>query len=77
MTVTIDELKERVAQNYDACLICDELGGWLMYRHGEKRYEAAVLDTILLHHEGRLTYTSYMESGVEMLDIQIAPTEDQ
>jgi len=25
MTVTIDELKERVAQNYDVCLICDEL----------------------------------------------------
>ncbi len=23
--VTIEELKERVAQNYDVCLICDEL----------------------------------------------------
>ena len=60
---------------FNLCLVA--LGGWFMYRHGEKRYEAAVLDTILLHHEGRLTYTSYMESGAEMLDIQIAPTEDQ
>ncbi len=23
--ITIEELKERVAQNYDVCLICDEL----------------------------------------------------
>ena len=23
--VTIEELKERVSQNYDVCLICDEL----------------------------------------------------
>jgi hypothetical protein len=25
MTITLEELKERVAQNYDVCLICDEL----------------------------------------------------
>jgi len=59
---------------FNLCLVV--LGGWFMYRHGEKRYEAAVLDTILMHHEGRLTYKAYMESGVEMLDIQIAPMED-
>ncbi len=23
--ITLEELKERVAQNYDVCLICDEL----------------------------------------------------
>jgi DNA-binding Xre family transcriptional regulator len=25
MTITLIELKEKVAQNYDVCLICDEL----------------------------------------------------
>jgi len=25
MTITIEELKDRVAQNYDVCLLCDEL----------------------------------------------------
>jgi hypothetical protein len=57
-------------------LILILVGAYTMYKYGEKRYESAVLDTILLHHEGRLTYKAYMESGVEMLDIQIAPMED-
>ena len=25
MTLTLEELKDRIAQNYDVCLICDEL----------------------------------------------------
>ena len=52
------------------------IGGYLLHRHGEERYERGILDGILMHHEGRLTYKSYQEGDVEMLDIQIAPMED-
>jgi len=52
------------------------IGGYLLHIHGEKRYERGILDGILMHHEGRLTYTAYLENGTEMLDIQIAGDEE-
>ena len=52
------------------------IGGFLLYRYGESKYERGILDGILMHHEGRLTYTTYQEDGVEMLDVQIQELEE-
>jgi len=56
------------------CMIT--LGCLIIWKHGESKYERGILDGILLHHEGRLTYTTYQEDGVEMLDVQIQELEE-
>jgi len=53
------------------------IGGYLLYRYGEDKYDRGILDGILMHHEGRLTYTTYQENGTEMLDIQIQEIEEE
>ena len=51
-------------------------GWYLMKTHGEKEFEAGMVEGVLMHNEGRLTYKTYTEDGVEMVDIRIKPYED-
>ena len=42
----------------------------------KRAYNEGFLDAIHLHHEGRLTYDSYLdEEGIEMLNIEVKPYE--
>jgi len=52
------------------------MGWYLLVRNGEREYEAGVLEAVQLHSEGRLTYVSYREDGIEMLEIKVEPYED-
>lgn len=54
------------------------VGGWyLLKTHGEKEYEAGIMEGIQMHNSGRLTYKSYFDDeGMEMLDIKIKEYED-
>jgi len=51
-------------------------GGFASYLYSNHRYERGIIDAIQLHNEGRLTYKSYMEGEVEMIDIRIKPDEE-
>jgi hypothetical protein len=55
------------------------IGGWvILRRHGDKEYGDGITDAVQLHHEGKLTYTSYLaDEGHEMLDIKIQGTGDE
>lgn len=59
---------------WSICMIV--IGGIILWKYGESKYERGILDGILMHHEGRLTYTAYLEDGTEMLDIQIQELEE-
>jgi len=59
---------------WSICMIV--IGGIILWKYGESKYERGILDGILMHHEGRLTYTTYQEDGVEMLDVQIQELEE-
>ncbi len=51
------------------------LGAWYTYWSNGKAYDRGLIDAIKMHHEGRLTYKSYSEDGVEMLDLRIEPED--
>ena len=43
----------------------------------KRAYEKGITTAVLLHREGRLKYKDYDdEDGVGMVDIQIAPTDE-
>ena len=50
---------------------------FLLQRHGEKEYQQGITEGIIMHSQGRLTYTTYLsENEEEMIDIVIAPEEE-
>jgi len=51
------------------------VGGIASYYYGEDKYGKGILDGIQMHNSGRLTYTTYMEDGQEMLKIDIKEEE--
>ena len=61
---------------YLLLLLMAGVGAFGSYVYGNHKYERGVIDAIHMHNEGRLTYESYMEDGVEMIDIRIEPYED-
>jgi len=54
------------------------IAGAVMIKYqGTKSYEKGVREAVLMHREGRLTYSDYVDDdGVTMVDIQIEPIED-
>ena len=52
-------------------------GALLIWYQGTKSYDKGIREAVLMHREGRLTYSDYIDDdGVTMVDIQIAPIED-
>ena len=48
------------------------LGLFLGWRHGSKCYDRGITDAVLLHHNGRLQYTTYLDdNGSKMVNIEI------
>ncbi len=53
------------------------LGAGAIYFTHKRAYEKGITTAVLLHRNGRLTYTDYNdEAGERMVDIQIAPEEE-
>ena len=53
------------------------LGAGAIYLTHKRAYEKGITTAVLLHRNGRLTYTDYNdEDGEGMVDIQIAPEEE-
>jgi hypothetical protein len=52
------------------------LGVLMIWYQGTKSYDKGMTEAVLLHREGRLTYSDYVdERGVTMVDIQIEPKD--
>ena len=50
------------------------IGAFLTWRHGVKCYDKGITDAVLLHRNGRLTYTSYLDdNGAQKVSIEIEP----
>ena len=48
------------------------LGLFLAWRHGAKCYDRGITDAVLLHHNGRLQYNTYLDdNGSKMVNITI------
>ena len=48
------------------------IGAFLAWRYGVKCYDKGTTDAVLLHQNGRLTYTTYLDdNGAEMMNIEI------
>ena len=48
------------------------LGLFLAWRHGSKCYDRGITDAVLLHHNGRLQYNTYLDdNGSRMVNIEI------
>jgi len=53
------------------------LGALLIWYQGTKAYDKGIREAVLMHREGRLTYSDYVDDrGVTMVDIQIEPIDD-
>ncbi len=54
------------------------VGAGFIYFTNKRAYEKGIIDAIQLHRTGRLEYHEYYdERGEKMLDIEIAPKEDE
>jgi hypothetical protein len=54
------------------------LGAVAIYFTYKKAYDKGITTAILLHRNGRLKYKDYYdENGEKMVDIEIAPLEDE
>jgi hypothetical protein len=52
-------------------------GAGFVWWSNKRAYEKGITTAVLLHREGRLKYKDYDdEDGVGMVDIQIAPTDE-
>lgn len=60
---------------YLAVFIMVGVGAYVSWKYGEQEYNNGLVDAVQLHNEGVLTYDSYEEDGVEMIDIKIKPQE--
>jgi hypothetical protein len=48
------------------------VGAFLAWRYGVKCYDKGITDAVLLHRNGRLTYTTYLDdNGAQMVSIEI------
>ena len=48
------------------------IGAFLAWRHGAKCYDKGITDAVLLHRNGRLTYTTYLDgNGAQKVSIEI------
>ena len=48
------------------------IGAFLAWRYGAKCYDKGITDAVLLHRNGRLTYTSYLDdNGAQKVSIEI------
>jgi hypothetical protein len=48
------------------------IGAFLTWRHGVKCYDKGITDAVLLHRNGRLTYTTYLDdNGAKKVSIEI------
>lgn len=53
------------------------IGAGFIWWTNKRAYEKGIKDAVLLHREGRLKYKDYDdEDGVGMVDIQIAPSDE-
>ena len=53
------------------------IGALMIWYQGTKSYDKGIREAVLMHREGRLTYSDYIDDdGVTMVDIQIEPIED-
>jgi hypothetical protein len=53
------------------------LAAGFIWWSNKRAYEKGITTAVLLHREGRLKYKDYDdEDGVGMVDIQIAPTDE-
>ena len=53
------------------------VGAGFIWWSNKRAYEKGITTAVLLHREGRLKYKDYDdEDGVGMVDIQIAPTDE-
>ena len=61
---------------YEWLFIIAVVAGFVWWSN-KKAYEKGITTAVLLHREGRLKYKDYDdEDGVGMVDIQIAPTDE-
>ena len=48
------------------------LVAFMTWRHGAKCYDRGITDAVLLHHNGRLQYNTYLDdNGSKMVNITI------
>jgi len=53
-------------------------GAIVVHFTNKQAYEKGITTAVLLHREGRLTYTDYYDDdGERMVDIDIAPMEEE
>lgn len=53
------------------------VGAVWTYFSDKRAYKEGMLDAIVMHNRGQLTYTSYFDDdGLEMIDMQVSPDED-
>ena len=53
------------------------IGAFLTWRHGAKCYDKGITDAVLLHRNGRLTYTTYLDdNGAQKVNIEIDSIDD-
>lgn len=51
------------------------IGAGYTYWSNKRSYNRGLVDAIMMHNDGRLTYESYYEDEEEMLDIKIQSEE--
>ena len=60
------------------CIVVMTVGGYyLSYRHGTEQYGEGMIDSLMMHYEGRLTYEAVEDEGGNVeLEIKIKRYED-
>ena len=52
------------------------IGAVWHYFADKRAYNEGMLDAIVMHNRGQLTYTSYLdEDGIEMIEMKVEPNE--
>ena len=53
------------------------MGALILWRHGAKCYDRGITDAILMHRNGRLKYTTYLDDkGKKMVNIEIEAVDE-
>ena len=52
------------------------VGLFFAWRHGAKCYDRGITDAVIMHNNGRLQYTSYVDdNGAKKVNIEIDPLD--
>jgi len=51
-------------------------GIFITWRYGKHQYSEGLIDAVQMHESGQLKYTTYMEDGQKMFEIEVIADEE-